>query len=63
MDVEGFEYHVLKGMGETLCRDKPLLWVEIFGEHYEAVSSLLYEYGYERIESFEGDNYIFRPKL
>lgn len=63
MDVEGFEYHVLKGMGETLRRDKPILWVEIFGEHYEAVSSLLYEYGYERIESFEGGNYIFRPRL
>ncbi|MBE6094598.1 MAG: FkbM family methyltransferase [Schwartzia succinivorans] len=63
MDVEGFEDHVLKGMGTVLRRDKPLLWVEIFDEHYKSVSSLLHEYGYERIEVFEGDNYIFRSKF
>ena len=62
MDVEGFEYHVLKGMGRLLRRDRPLLWVEIFDEHYGEVSKFLQEYHYEQIEVFEGDNYIFRPK-
>ena len=60
--VEGFEYHVLKGMGRLLRRDRPLLWVEIFDEHYGEVSKFLQEYHYEQIEVFEGDNYIFRPK-
>lgn len=59
MDVEGFEYFVLKGMKELLCRDKPVLWVEIFPENYRRVRALLDEFGYHQRETLEACNYIF----
>ena len=30
MDVEGFEYNVIKGGLETICRDKPVLLISIY---------------------------------
>lgn len=59
MDVEGFEYHVLKGAKNLLLKDKPILWVEIFSSNYQQVSELLSNLGYKQIEALDRDNYIF----
>ncbi len=59
MDVEGFEYHVLKGAKNLLLKDKPILWVEIFSPRYQQVSELLSSLGYKQIEALDRDNYIF----
>lgn len=59
MDVEGFEYHVLKGMRKLLERDKPVLWVEIFPDKYEKVTKVLSASGYSLKENLGGANYIF----
>ena len=59
MDVEGFEYHVLKGAKNLLLEDKPILWVEIFSSNYQQVNELLSSLGYKQIEALDKDNYIF----
>ena len=59
MDVEGFEYNVLKGSRDLLLRDKPILWVEIFSCNYQKVSELLSKLGYRQIEALDKSNYIF----
>lgn len=62
MDVEGFEYHVLKGMTQLLNRDKPVLWIEIFPDKYKKVTELLFANGYRLQDSLRGSNYIFVAK-
>lgn len=59
MDVEGFEYNVLKGMKKLLQRDRPILWIEIFPEKYRNVTALLNELGYRQKEELAACNYIF----
>ncbi len=59
MDVEGFEYQVLRGGKNLLLRDKPILWVESFSDNYTKVSQLLSEFGYRQNEDLGGGNYIF----
>lgn len=59
MDVEGFEYHVLKGMRKILERDKPALWIEIFPDKYEKVMEVLSASGYSLKENLGGANFVF----
>ncbi len=63
MDVEGFEYKVLKGGRNLLINDKPILWVEIFSCNYAKVSELLAELGYRQIEALDKNNYIFASSI
>lgn len=56
MDVEGFEYAVLKGAKETLSRSKPLLFIELDDNNLKENNSsarelvdLLHSYGYSDI--------------
>ncbi len=62
IDVEGFEYYVLKGMKNLLNRDKPLLWLEVFPDKYDKVTSLLTDYGYIVKDEMAKSNYIFECK-
>lgn len=59
IDVERMENLVLAGAKETIVRDKPILWIEIFEDKYETVSRILTEYGYKQMEILSGDNYLF----
>ncbi|MCH5259480.1 MAG: FkbM family methyltransferase [Lachnospiraceae bacterium] len=62
IDVEGFEYNVLKG-GEKLLRSmSPILYVEINDENYQKVSALLNSYGYTMTEKVNQGDYLFKKR-
>lgn len=61
IDVEGFEAKVLKGGRETIIRSRPILWLEIFPENKNEVSSILTELGYSLKEQIAQLDYIFVP--
>lgn len=60
IDVEEMEASVLSGAKNTIQRDKPLIWVEIFDKHYENVSYMLHRMGYTKIETLSKNNYLFQ---
>lgn len=47
IDVEGFELEVLKGMLETLSKNKPYITVEIRDRNFEIAQSMLLPLGYK----------------
>ncbi len=59
IDVEGYEFEVLKGAVKTIKRDNPDIFVEIFDENYERVNSLLLQMDYECVLKIEQD-YLYR---
>lgn len=59
IDVEGYEYEVLKGAENTIARDKPDIFVEIFDVNYDKVNNLLKRMGYECEFKMEQD-YLYR---
>lgn len=59
MDVEGFEYHVLKGMKNLLQNSQPILWIESFPDKYPRVMAFFQEMGYRQEHVLPGSNYIF----
>jgi FkbM family methyltransferase len=59
IDVEGMEYHVLKGAKEIILKHKPALLVEIFAVNKKKVHDLLQEYGYTRVEYLGNEDYLF----
>jgi hypothetical protein len=63
VDVEGAEYEVLTGLkGILQNRGKPaILVVEIQGDNFERVKSLLQHLGYY-LEHVEALNYVAYPK-
>lgn len=60
IDVERMEAFVLKGARETISREKPVIWIEIFDEKYNEVSGILADLGYKQIEILSENNYIFK---
>ena len=58
IDVEGFEYNVIRGMAKLLERCAPIIYIEIFEQNYSKVNRLLKEYGYE-VKKEVQDNYIY----
>jgi len=60
LDVEGHELEVLKGALETIKRNLPAMYIEIFGEQ-DAFINLLKPLGYDIIWSRPEDNYLFLP--
>lgn len=60
IDVEEMEASVLLGARETILRDKPLIWVEIFDKNYENVSYILHRMGYTKIMELSKNNYLFQ---
>lgn len=59
IDTEGFEVEVMKGMMETVQRDKPVFWVETSGEKFETIKGMLEPLGYKNIYSLGIGDYIF----
>ncbi len=60
IDVEGYEYEVLKGAERSIAKDKPHIFIEIFDVNYDKVHQLLSHFGYECIERMEQD-YLYAP--
>lgn len=58
IDVEGFEYCVLKGMEKLLQKCKPVIYVEIFKKNFDKVHRLLNKYGYKMEKEVFG-NYVY----
>jgi FkbM family methyltransferase len=70
MDVENYEYHVLKGAKQTLIKHKPILYIELWeNDNRTKCMDLLAEIGYkpflyngEALEPFQnqyGHNFFF----
>lgn len=65
IDIEGYEVEALKGMIETIRRNKPYLMIEVDVDNYVEVCALLGELGYdhEALNEYIGtDNHLFYPK-
>ena len=60
MDVERMEAQVLAGAKETILKDKPVLWIEIFEDKYKQVYEILADLGYTQTEILTENNYIFQ---
>ncbi len=59
IDVEGFEFDVLKGGEQLIKAHKPIIFVESFGEAFSNVKKLLKEFGYTLDKKLVDGNYIF----
>jgi hypothetical protein len=63
IDVEGLEYHVIKGAKEVILEHKPVIFVEIFEQNYQKVCDLLSEYGYDEGQYLVNEDYVFKLKM
>lgn len=61
IDVEGFEYEVLKGGMTTIDKNRPYIYVEIFDQNYDKVNHLLKTMGYVCIQKWRRD-YLYQFK-
>ena len=64
LDIEGAEYHALKGMSQTITSHRPVLFVEVhptylptFGHQAEDVISFLSDYKYD-LQILEGEEWV-----
>ncbi len=58
IDVEGFEFFVLKGLKSTLINNWCILQIEIWERNNDEVHSFLKSLGYKMIISIDGDTYF-----
>ena len=47
LDVEGFELEVIKGMTETLEKDKPMMMIEIWNRNLDGIHAIMDPIGYQ----------------
>lgn len=60
IDVEGMELCVLKGAKNTIILSRPIIFIEIWKENFNATNSyLLDELDYTLVEALDDDNYIY----
>jgi FkbM family methyltransferase len=59
IDVEGLEYHVLKGAHDILLKHRPVIIIEVFAINRTKVDKLLSSYGY-RGEYIGNEDYIYK---
>jgi FkbM family methyltransferase len=58
IDVEGFEFFVLKGLKNNLINNSCVLQIEIWEKNNDEVHSFLNSLGYRMISSIDGDTYF-----
>jgi len=58
IDVEGFEFFVLKGLKSTLINNLCILQIEIWEKNNDEVYQFLKLLGYKMIRSIDGDTYF-----
>ena len=61
IDVEGHEIFVLKGAEKVIKRDKPVIWIESFSDHFNQVDNILKSYGYKLEKDLLDSNYVYIP--
>ena len=61
IDVEGHEIFVLKGAEKVIKRDKPIIWIETFSDHFNQVDNILKSYGYKLEKDLLDSNYVYIP--
>ena len=61
IDVEGHEFEVLQGLGETLKNNACLLQIESFGDRSAAVDAFLAAAGLRRVHTIASDHYFKAP--
>jgi len=59
IDVEGHEIFALKGAEKIIKRDKPIIWIESFPNHFNQVDNILKSYGYKMDKDLSGYNYVY----
>jgi FkbM family methyltransferase len=65
LDIEGYEWHALRGASETIRRCLPLIHVELrgFTEKYDvtdmAVRGLITSFGYRLVKELPGNDFVF----
>ena len=62
IDVETYEYNLLKGAKETFTKHSPIVFIEILEENFNKVNALLEEYGYSHIETVGVINHLYRKR-
>lgn len=66
LDVEGYEWHALKGAEATIARWHPLIQVELrdftnkYGQTDAAVRQMLAGWGYREVAQRPGSDFVFR---
>ena len=58
IDVEGFEFFVLKGLKNNLINNSCVLQIEIWEKNNDEVHRFLNSLGYRMIDSIDGDTYF-----
>lgn len=65
LDIEGYEWHALRGASETIQRCRPLIHIELrgFTEKYEssdkAVRGLFKSFGYQLVKELPGNDFVY----
>ena len=58
IDVEGFEYNVLKGLEETLNKNNCYLQIEIWDKNFKDVVNFLKNLNYQKVMTIDGDTFF-----
>ena len=62
IDVEGFEYNVLKGLEKTLKNNNCFLQIEIWDKNLKNVLSYLYSLNYQKLITIDGDTFFSKSE-
>lgn len=60
IDVENHEEFALLGMGKTLKKYKPIVFIEVQKENFEKINNILNSYGFKVHEEFPHQNYLYK---
>jgi len=58
IDVEGYEFHTIKGMERTLRENSCYLQVELYSPHIEKLKSTFATLGYRYLDTWDIDHYF-----
>jgi FkbM family methyltransferase len=58
IDVEGYEFHTLRGMERTLRENECYLQIELYSAHIERLKSMLANSGYRYLDTWDIDHYF-----